>query len=707
MAPVSSSLGRLSRAKGVLLYLLERPSLYTRLLILLRVLSYVYEVYYKRPKQASAGDSTTGKDTRTKDKGKVTVDTAFLRRLWSLLRICIPGPFTKEMGMLVMHTGFLIARTWLSVVVANLDGLLVKTLVERDSNAFLRGLGMWFGIAIPATFTNSMIKYLQSKLAISFRTRLTDHIHQKYLESKTYYKIINLDSRIDNADQLITTDVNKFCEALAELYGNLGKPALDMWLFTRELEINMGGRGVGTLWWAYYATAYLMRAITPPFGKMRAEEAHLEGEFRFAHSRVITNAEEIAFYGGQDVELNTLNTRYLSLVKHINNIYRTRVWFNMFEDLLIKYAWTTIGLLAQALPVFFPDAVLLAEATKTLKDGETAATRTEKYVTNKRLMTSLADAGGRLMYSYKDLTELAGYTARVADMLEVFDDMSKSRYQKIMTNKEWDLNNLHGTVEAAKDMAIVFKSVPVISPNGDLLVKEINFKIAAGEHLMITGPNGSGKSSLVRILADLWPAFSGSIHKPMGYHDIFFVPQRPYLPIGSLRQQVIYPDTEEESRQKGFTDAKLMEILEATRLAYIPTREGGWETIKEWKDVFSGGEKQRVGMARVFYHKPRFAVLDECTSAVSVDVEGAMYAHAKDIGISLVTVSHRPSLFKYHQQLLRLDGQLGWSFEKLDTGKELLSISEEMHDLERKIAQIPTTRARLQEVNHQLHLNTK
>eukprot|EP00160_Parvularia_atlantis_P020603 Unigene8611_Nuclearia_a/m.26363 Unigene8611_Nuclearia_a/g.26363 ORF Unigene8611_Nuclearia_a/g.26363 Unigene8611_Nuclearia_a/m.26363 type:complete len:377 (+) Unigene8611_Nuclearia_a:982-2112(+) len=376
----------------------------------------------------------------------------------------------------------------------------------------------------------------------------------------------------------------------------------------------------------------------------------------------------------------------------------------MFEDLLIKYAWTTIGLLAQAIPVFFPDAVLLMDATREMKDGETAAGRTEKYVTNKRLMTSLADAGGRLMYSYKDLTELAGYTARVADMLDVFADVQKAHYEKVMTNKDLDLNDLCGRVVATEDGALRFDDVPVISPNGDLLVRDMRFNVQPGQHLMITGPNGCGKSSLVRIVAELWPAFSGTVGKPQGYRDIFFVPQRPYLPIGSLRQQVIYPDTEEEARQKGFTDDKLMEILEATYLAKIPAREGGWDTVKEWKDVFSGGEKQRVGMARVFYHKPRFAVLDECTSAVSVDVEGKMYAHAKELGISLVTVSHRPSLFKYHQHLLRLDGQQGWQFEKLDSGKELLSLADEISQLERKIAAMPAARERLGVVNKQLRL---
>lgn len=139
-----------------------------------------------------------------------------------------------------------------------------------------------------------------------------------------------------------------------------------------------------------------------------------------------------------------------------------------------------------------------------------------------------------------------------------------------------------------------------------------------------------------------------------GEGGIFFLPQKPYLCIGSLRDQVIYPDTHAEMKSQGRTDAELMSILEHVHLAYLPSREGGWETRKEWKDVLSGGEKQRMGMARLFYHRPTYGVLDESTSAVSTDVEGLMYEHAKSLGITLITISHRPSLLKYHNRHLRL-----------------------------------------------------
>ena len=209
----------------------------------------------------------------------------------------------------------------------------------------------------------------------------------------------------------------------------------------------------------------------------------------------------------------------------------------MFEDMLIKYLWSTIGLVAQAVPVFWPNAVELMATAAAVKVDGSAAARTQRYITNKRLMISLADAGGRIMYSYKDLAELAGYTARVADMIEVFADMKKARYEKVSVSDEFSLSHIRGAITCV-DGVVKMDGIPVASPNGDLLVKDLSFSLKPGDHLMVTGPNGCGKSSLVRILAQLWPVFRGGMEVPKE-SDIFFVPQRPYLCIGSLRDQYV------------------------------------------------------------------------------------------------------------------------------------------------------------------------
>jgi len=144
----------------------------------------------------------------------------------------------------------------------------------------------------------------------------------------------------------------------------------------------------------------------------------------------------------------------------------------------------------------------------------------------------------------------------------------------------------------------------------------------------------------------------------------------------------------------------LKEILEAVHLAYLPAREGGWDTRKEWKDVLSGGEKQRMGLARLFYHRPKFAVLDECTSAVSSDVEGLMYQHAKDLGITLITISHRPTLTKYHNRLLTLTGDAAgsWVLSTVGTAEERMGIDREILMLDSKLAEVETWQKRVKEL---------
>jgi len=169
----------------------------------------------------------------------------------------------------------------------------------------------------------------------------------------TFYSLSALDDRIKNADQLITVDVSKFSNHLAELYSNLAKPILDMVIYNYSLSRSVGGEGLFMMSLLVQLSANVMRALTPPFGKYVADEARLEGEFRFQHSRLIDNSEEVALYHGHEVEKDTLDKGYFTLIKHVNRILRRRFYHGVMEDFVIKYFWGALGLVLCSVPVFF------------------------------------------------------------------------------------------------------------------------------------------------------------------------------------------------------------------------------------------------------------------------------------------------------------------------------------------------------------------
>ncbi|CAL1267148.1 unnamed protein product [Larinioides sclopetarius] len=638
----------------------------------------------------------------------------FLQQLAKLIKVMIPGVWNVEAGLLLLHTFSLIMRTFLSIYVAKLEGCVVKFIVRKDIRMFTVQLTKWLLIALPATFLNSLIRFLESQLALAFRTRLVRYAYSLYFKNQTYYRVSNLDGRLENADHCLTEDITSFAQSIAHLYSHITKPLLDLIIinFTLfKMASSMGSYGMsGQLFAAAVVsvTAHILRKVTPKFGKLVSEEASRKGYLRNVHSRLITNAEEIAFYGGHKVELSLLQRSYKALAWQMNKIYNKKLWYVMLEQFLMKYCWSAAGMIIISLPIM--TGYTKTDANDSYSD-DGVSTRTQYMTTAKNILIAGGDATERLMSSYKEITELAGYTARVSKMLTVFEDVSDGKYQRTLTasssksfkkaNELKFLKFKNGMPEIAghvieKNGIIKLEGVPIITPNCDIVVPSLSFTMTTDMHLLITGPNGCGKSSLFRIVRGLWPVYVGVLERPPE-NQMFYIPQRPYMSVGTLRDQVIYPHNVEDMKEHNLTDDDLFEVLGIVHLQHIVFREGGWNAKRDWKDVLSGGEKQRMGMARLFYHKPQFALLDECTSAVSIDVESQIYQTAKDNGISLLTITHRPSLWKFHTHLLQFDGEGGWSLEPLDTNTRL-SLRDEKEKLEASLTGVPQMERRLREL---------
>lgn len=581
-------------------------------------------------------------------------------------------------------TALLWARTVLTLRIADLTGRNAEALVSRNSSKFVRGVVTLAILAVPASIVNSGIKYVSTLLQLNMRQRLSRHLHDLYLNGMTFYRASNgMGSlKIDNIDQRITQDTEKFSNALASLYGTIFKPVLDIILLTSRLAKVVGLGGPLIMYLYYFLSSLVLRAIMPPFAKLTAEQQKLEGDFRYAHSRLINYSEEIAFFAGNKREKSYLNTAFDRLYSHSKGIFTKQAYLGVFDSWLVKYGATMIGYAVVAVPVFGSVGARAYGANAGATD-ESRSSITRDYVRNSHILINLARAIGQVILLYKNFTQLAGYTARVAELREVLirciraqrsesggptintklsassSDASRAVMERLEEGSHADG---HSRYEIADH--IEFEGVKIVSPDQVTLLTDLTFRVVPGMNLLIVGPNGSGKSSLFRVLSGLWPLHEGHVIRPAP-NDMFYIPQRPYLTAGTLRQQLLYPHSEVQMAARGITDAKLAELMDQVELKYLLTREG-WEKEQDWAETLSMGEQQRIAMARLFYHAPKYAILDECTSQLSLDIEAFLYNHCNELNITLITVAHRKSLWKYHSHILIFDGLGKWSFRELE-----------------------------------------
>ncbi|XP_031692273.1 ATP-binding cassette sub-family D member 3a [Oncorhynchus kisutch] len=603
-------------------------------------------------------------DDKAAKKDRAAVDYVFFLRISKIIRIMVPRWFCKETGYLVLIAAMLVARTYCDVWMIQNGTMIESAIIGRSNTDFKNYLFNFCKVMPLIALVNNFLKLGLNELKLRFRVRLTKHLYDEYLKGYTYYKMGNLDNRIANADQLLTQDVERFCNSVVDLYSNLSKPLLDIGLYIFKLTSAIGAQGPASMMTYLLVSGLFLTRLRRPIGKMTVTEQRYEGEYRYVNSRLITNSEEIAFYNGNMREKQTIHSTFKKLVDHLHKFIFFRFSMGFVDSLIAKYIATVVGYLVVSRPF-----LNLADPRHM---NSSQPELLEDYYQSGRMLLRMSQALGRIVLAGREMTRLSGFTMRITELMKVLKELNSGKYERTMVShqdKESEAVERVPLVPGSGqiinvDHIIKFEHTPLATPNGDILIKDLTFEVRSGTNVLVCGPNGCGKSSLFRVLGELWPLFGGQLTKPER-GKLFYVPQRPYMTLGTLRDQVIYPDTYEEQKRKGISDQVLKEYLDNVQLGHILDREGTWDTVQDWMDVLSGGEKQRMAMARLFYHKPQFAILDECTSAVSVDVEDFIYSHCRTVGISLFTVSHRKSLWKHHEYYLHMDGRGNYDFKPI------------------------------------------
>ncbi|OBZ79919.1 ATP-binding cassette sub-family D member 2 [Grifola frondosa] len=531
------------------------------------VLSTTYRGLSARPvssrEKGKRKPKTVGGEPESQKSPRVAVDALFYQRLSTILRIVIPSIRSKEALLLCMHSSLLIFRTVISLYVAALDGKIVASLVRAQPLLFLLNILRWLLVAIPATWTNSWLSYVQNKLALAY-----PDARRHFIQLPTLTK--------------------RWCG---------GSGALD--------SARAGLRIVAA-------------GSHPTIRGVCCLSAQLSGNLRHTHSRLAEFAEEIAFFG----EFG-LDKTMVAWVRRRR--YR-------------EVAVGSFGLCICAIPIFFK-----LPGVHSLDLGG----RTEGFVTNRRLLLSASDAFGRVMYSYKDLSELAGYTARVSMLLETMTDVRKGKFEKALVSSA----NLEENAKILKG-----RGVP------ELLCQTGATSTHRGTKWLwkiITIPYSWRSLANLRRCGPQAPA-----------SQFILIPQRPYLSLGTLRDQIIYPHGLEDMEARGVTDDDLLAVLSVVQMDNIVEREGGWDAAREWREALSGGTSRRSRGRGCSTTSPSMLCLTRRRPwfpRIGRHDDGARYAARNHPSYRLA-----PSVaVEVPLDDPQYDGQGGYVFTKLDAEKRL------------------------------------
>ncbi|WMD21187.1 ABC transporter ATP-binding protein/permease [Achromobacter seleniivolatilans] len=504
-----------------------------------------------------------------------------------------------------------------------------SALQALDQTAFWHFLVIFSVLACVHVVRTLADSYAGQAFDIHWRVWLNDRLTRDWLGASAYYRGHFVNEPVDNPDQRIEQDIALFVSGSRTLAIGALSSVVSLVAFTGILwglsgPLSVAGveipRAMVFVVFLYVIVAtWFAFKIGRPLIKLSFLSERLTANFRYALVRLRENAENVAFYQGEEVERRTLWTRFTAYIANLwARVYRG-LKFDGF-NLSVSQVAVVFPFILQA-PRFFSGAIKLGDVMQT-----------------SQAFGQVQDALSFFRTSYDSFAQ---YRATL-DRLNGFLDANEAA------------RGLPAVQTQPVSDALEIQDVNVSRPDGSTLLRHLNLRMQPGQALLIKGPSGSGKTTLLRALAGLWPYAQGTVRRPQGASALF-LSQRPYLPLGDLRSAVAYPGHAQPE-----DDARLAEALRAVNLGHLI---GRLDEVEDWSRILSIGEQQRVAFARVLFNRPAIVFLDEATSATDEGLEYALYSLLRSelSDCMLVSVGHRSTLDAFHTHRLDLNGAGGWS----------------------------------------------
>lgn len=573
---------------------------------------------------------------------KLTAFSAFVAQAWALTKPYFSSEHKwKARALLAAIVALNLGLVYMAVLFNEWNKLFYDALQEKNADVFWAQLGRFtwlaFGFIVIAVYKF----YLTQLLEMRWRAWMTGHYLARWLSNQMFYKMeLNRFAsqpdaagapakNPDNPDQRIQEDINQFTTytislsmGLLNAVVTLGSFVGILWGLSGGFAFSVAGTQVnipGFMVWMAVLYCLAGSVITHYIGRpqiaLNYQQQRLEADFRHHMVRVREYSESIALDRGETVERTQLDARfgqvlgnYLALIK----AQKSLIWFtSFFGQAAVVFPFVV------AAPRFFSGAIQLGELMQ--------------------ISSAFGQVQGSLSWFVDNYSSLASWRA-TTDRLTSFE----ASFQAVVhTNK---------ALTAIDSESIESRDLCLSLPNGAVLLDQACLQAQPGDSILLQGPSGSGKSTLFRALAGIWPFASGTLARPT---DAMFIPQRPYFPNGPLRDALAYPQS-----PSTYTNDELKQALNS---ALLPGLVDQLDQAAAWSQTLSGGEQQRLAVARVLLKKPRWVFADEATSALDEAAENSIYkalvAHVNKANGAIVSIAHKPSVAAFHGRR--------WLLEKL------------------------------------------